>query len=81
MTHVTGRESGSMPLRGSTHLGRGALPRRSVIPYVAGPDEAATVAEKRFRRLDAPHRLRDVHKGRKFVDGRPVPSQQQKAAA
>ena len=40
-----------------------------------------TVAEKRFRRLDAPHLLRDVFEGRKFVDGKPVPSQQRKAAA
>ncbi|MDA0312046.1 MAG: IS256 family transposase [Gemmatimonadetes bacterium] len=40
-----------------------------------------TVAEKRFRRLDAPHLLRDVFEGRKFVDGKPVPSQLRKAAA
>lgn len=40
-----------------------------------------TVAEKRFRKLDAPHLLRDVFEGRKFVDGKPVPSQQRKAAA
>ncbi len=40
-----------------------------------------TVAEKRFRRLDAPHLLRDVFEGRKFEDGKPVPSQQRKAAA
>jgi transposase-like protein len=31
-----------------------------------------TVAEKRFRRLDAPHLLGDVYDGRKFVDGKPV---------
>jgi len=40
-----------------------------------------TVAEKRFRKLDAPHLLRDVFDDRKFVDGKPVPSQQRKAAA
>ena len=39
------------------------------------------VAEKRFRRLDAPHLLRDVFEGRKFVDGKPVPPQQREAAA
>ena len=39
------------------------------------------VAEKRFRRLDAPHLLSDVYEGRKFVDGKPVPSHQRKAAA
>ncbi len=32
-----------------------------------------TVAEKRFRRLDAPHLLRDVYEGRKFEDGKPPP--------
>jgi transposase-like protein len=40
-----------------------------------------TVAEKRFRRLDAPHLLRDVLEGRKFEDGKPVSTQQRKAAA
>ncbi len=40
-----------------------------------------TVAEKRFRRLDAPHLLRDVYEGRKFEDGKPVPSRQPRAAA
>ena len=40
-----------------------------------------TVAEKRFRRLDAPHLLRDVFEGRRFVDGKPVPSHQRRAAA
>ena len=30
-----------------------------------------TVAEKRFRKLDAPHLLRDVFEGRKFEDGSP----------
>ena len=29
------------------------------------------VAEKRFRRLDAPHLLKDVFEGRKFEDGKP----------
>jgi putative transposase len=27
------------------------------------------IAEKKFRRLDAPHNLEDVYKGKKFVDG------------
>ena len=39
------------------------------------------VAEKRFRRLDAPHLLRDVFEGRKFRDGKPVLPTQRKAAA
>jgi transposase-like protein len=40
-----------------------------------------TVAEKRFRKLDAPHLLRDVFDGRKFEDGKPVLTQQRKVAA
>jgi len=40
-----------------------------------------TVAEKRFRKLDAPHLLRDVFDGRKFEDGKPVLTKQRKAAA
>jgi transposase-like protein len=40
-----------------------------------------TVAEKRFRRLNAPHLLTEVLEGRKFVDGKPVSHQQRKAAA
>jgi transposase-like protein len=40
-----------------------------------------TVAEKRFRRLDAPHLLRDVFEGRKFEDGKPVSTHQRKSAA
>ena len=40
-----------------------------------------TVAEMRFRRLDAPHLLRDVYEGREFRDGKPVSHQQRKAAA
>ena len=36
------------------------------------------VAEKRFRRLDAPHLLKDVFEGRKFKDGKPVSTQQRK---
>lgn len=40
-----------------------------------------TIAEKRFRKLDAPHLLSDVFEGRKFVDGKPVHSQQRKVAA
>ena len=39
------------------------------------------VAEKRFRRLDAPHLLNDVFEGRKFEDGKPVSTQQRKNAA
>ena len=39
------------------------------------------VAEKRFRRLDAPHLLKDVFEGRKFEDGKPVSDQQRKNAA
>lgn len=39
------------------------------------------VAEKRFRDLDAPPLLRDVFEGRKFEDGKPVSTQQRKAAA
>lgn len=39
------------------------------------------VAEKRFRKLDAPHLLRDVLDGRKFEDGKPVLAQQRKVAA
>jgi len=40
-----------------------------------------TVAEKRFRKLDAPHQLKDVLEGRKFVDGKPVSDHQRKEAA
>jgi transposase-like protein len=40
-----------------------------------------TVAEKRFRKLDAPHQLKDVFEGRKFEDGRPVSTDQRKEAA
>ncbi|MFH1766004.1 MAG: transposase, partial [Gemmatimonadota bacterium] len=39
------------------------------------------VAEKRFRRLDAPHQLKDVLEGRKFKDGKPVSTDQRKEAA
>jgi len=39
------------------------------------------VAEKQFRKLDAPHQLKDVFKGRKFEDGKPVSDQQRKEAA
>ena len=39
------------------------------------------VAEKRFRRLDAPHLLKDVFEGRKSEDGKPVSTQQRKNAA
>ena len=38
------------------------------------------VAEKRFRRLDAPHLLKDVFEGRKFEDGKPVSTQQRTRA-
>ena len=40
-----------------------------------------TVAEKRFRKLNAPHLLRDVFEGRKFEDSKPVLSHQRKVAA
>ena len=39
------------------------------------------VAEKRFRKLDAPHQLNDVFEGKKFEDGKPVSTQQRKVAA
>ena len=39
------------------------------------------VAEKRFRRLEAPHLLKDVFEGRKFEDGKPVSTQQRTNAA
>jgi putative transposase len=39
------------------------------------------VAEKRFRRLDAPHQLKDVFEGRSFEDGKPVSDHQRKEAA
>ncbi len=42
---------------------------------------ATNVVEKRFRRLDAPHLLRDVFEGRKFEDGKPVSPKQREAAA
>lgn len=40
-----------------------------------------TVAERRFRRLDAPHLLSDVYEGRKFEDGKPISAQKRKVAA
>lgn len=39
------------------------------------------VAEKKFRKLDAPHQLKDVFEGRKFEDGKPVSDHQRKEAA
>ena len=39
------------------------------------------VADKRFRRLDAPHLFNDVFEGIKFEDGKPVSNQQRKNAA
>jgi putative transposase len=38
------------------------------------------VAEKRFRRLDAPHLLKDVFEGRKLENGKPVSLNQRKNA-
>jgi transposase-like protein len=38
-------------------------------------------AEKRFRKLDAPHQLKEVFEGRKFEDGKPVSDHQRKEAA
>ena len=40
-----------------------------------------TVAEMRFRKLNAPDQLRDVFEGRKYVDGKPVSTDQRKEAA
>ena len=40
-----------------------------------------TLAEKRVRKLDAPHLLSDVLSGRKFVDGKPASAHQRKNAA
>ncbi len=40
-----------------------------------------TVAEERFRKLDAPHLLSGVYDGRTFRDGKPVSTHQPKAAA
>ena len=39
------------------------------------------VAEKRFRKLNAPELLRDVCEGRRFEDGKPVPEGRQRVAA
>ena len=39
------------------------------------------VAEKRFRKLRAPHQMKDVFEGRKFEDGKPVSTEQRKEAA
>jgi transposase-like protein len=39
------------------------------------------VAEKRFRKLDAPHQLKEVFEGRKFEDGKSVSDHQRKEAA
>jgi hypothetical protein len=39
------------------------------------------VAEKRFRRLNAPELLADVYEGRRFEDGTPVVRKERKAAA
>lgn len=40
-----------------------------------------TVAEKRFRRLNAPHQLNDLYHGSKYRDGKPVSNLNRKAAA
>jgi putative transposase len=39
------------------------------------------VAEKRFRKLRAPHEMRDVFEGRQYRDGKPVSIDQRKEAA
>jgi len=39
------------------------------------------VAEKRFRRLNAPELLADVYEGRRFEDGKPVVRKERKVAA
>ena len=38
------------------------------------------VAEKRFRKLNAPHLLPGVLAGKRYADGKPVPAQEQRAA-
>ena len=82
-------------LEASTHDERGREPVRCATAQDATAAkrfkrvESATaliwklllVAEKRFRRLDAPHLLKDVFEGRKFEDGKPVSTQQRKNAA
>jgi hypothetical protein len=40
-----------------------------------------TVAEMRFRKLNAPDQLRDLFEGRKYVDGKPVSTDQRKVPA
>ena len=39
------------------------------------------VAEKRFRKLNAPHLLGEVYEGRRFEDGKPVPESRRRVAA
>ncbi|WP_425154639.1 IS256 family transposase [Candidatus Palauibacter sp.] len=39
------------------------------------------VAEKRFRKLNAPELLREVYEGRRFADGKPVPEGRRRVAA
>ena len=39
------------------------------------------VAEKRFRKLNAPELLRDVYYGRRYEDGKPVPEGRRRVAA
>ncbi len=39
------------------------------------------VAEKRFRKLNAPELLRDVYEGKRFEDGKPVPEGRRRIAA
>ncbi|WP_420462804.1 hypothetical protein [Candidatus Palauibacter sp.] len=39
------------------------------------------VAEKRFRKLNAPQLLGEVYEGRRFEDGKPVPEGQERIAA
>ena len=55
-------------------LGQGRVERKIGLLSRCG----LLVAEKRFRRLDAPHLLKDVFEGRKFEDGKPVSTQQRK---
>ena len=38
------------------------------------------VAEKRFRKLNAPHLLPGVLAGERYEDGQPVPARQQRVA-
>ena len=75
-------ERGREPVRCGTAQGTTAAKRfKRVESATALIWKLLLVAEKRFRRLDAPHLLKDVFEGRKFEDGKPVSTQQRKNAA